>query len=53
MPDNIDVKVVENADDTVHITMPVPPDGHHELSMEELSDAAGGAAGDASWTGLG
>jgi len=43
MPDNIDVKVVENSDNTVHITLPVPPDGHHELSMEELSHAAGGA----------
>ena len=42
MPDNIDVKVVENSDNTVHITLPVPPDGHHELSMEELSRAAGG-----------
>ena len=42
MPDNIDVKVVENSDNTVHITLPVPPDGHHELSMEELSHAAGG-----------
>jgi hypothetical protein len=26
----------------VHITMPVAPDGHHELSDEELSAAAGG-----------
>ena len=42
MPDKIDVKVVENSDNTVHITLPVPPDGHHELSMEELSHAAGG-----------
>ena len=42
MPDNIDVKVVENSDNTVHITMPMAPDGHEELSMEELSQAAGG-----------
>ena len=35
MPDNIDVKVVENSDNTVHITMPMAPDGHEELSMEE------------------
>ena len=42
MPDNIDVKVVENSDNTVHITMPMAPDGHEDLSMEELSQAAGG-----------
>ena len=42
MPDNIDVKVVENSDNTVHITMPMAPDGHEELSMEELSNVAGG-----------
>jgi hypothetical protein len=42
VPDGIDVKVVENSDNTVHITMPAPPDGHHELSDEELSAAAGG-----------
>ena len=42
VPDNIDVKVVENSDNTVHITMPMAPDGHEELSMEELSQAAGG-----------
>ena len=42
MPDNIDVKVVENADNTVHITLPMAPDGHEELSMEELSSVAGG-----------
>jgi hypothetical protein len=43
VPDGMDVKVVENADNCVHITMPVAPDGHHELSDEELSAAAGGA----------
>ncbi len=43
MPDNIDVKVVENSDNTVHITMPMAPDGHEEMSMEELSQAAGGS----------
>jgi hypothetical protein len=42
-PDGMDVKVVENADNCVHITMPAAPDGHHELSDEELSNAAGGA----------
>jgi mersacidin/lichenicidin family type 2 lantibiotic len=43
VPDGMDVKVVENADNCVHITMPAPPSGHMELSDEELSNAAGGA----------
>ena len=42
VPDGMDVKVVENSDNTVHITMPIAPDGNHELSDEELSAAAGG-----------
>ena len=42
VPDDIDVKVVENADDCVHITLPAPPVGHEDLSDDDLSDAAGG-----------
>ena len=42
VPDGIDVKVVENADDCVHITLPAPPAGHAELSDKDLSSAAGG-----------
>jgi hypothetical protein len=42
MLDGMDVTVVENTDSTVHITMPMAPDGHEEMSMEELSQAAGG-----------
>ena len=42
VPDGIDVKVVENADDCVHITLPAPPSGSVEVSDEELSGAAGG-----------
>ena len=42
VPDNLDVKVVENADDCVHLTLPAPPAGHEKLSDEELSHAAGG-----------
>ena len=42
-PDGMDVKVVENADNCVHITMPEPPSGSMELSDEELSNAAGGS----------
>jgi sRNA-binding carbon storage regulator CsrA len=41
VPDGMDVKVVENADNCVHITMPAPPTGHMELSDEELSNAKG------------
>ena len=42
VPANMNVNVVENSDNTVHITMPMAPDGHHDLSDEELSAAAGG-----------
>jgi hypothetical protein len=42
MPDGIDVNVVENNDNTVHITMPAPPSGHQDLSDEELRNVAGG-----------
>ena len=42
VPDGIDVKVVENADDCVHITLPAPPAGDMGLSDDELSNAAGG-----------
>ena len=42
VPDGTDVKVVENADNCVHITMPAPPAGHLTLSDEELGKAAGG-----------
>jgi hypothetical protein len=45
VPDGMDVKVVENADNCVHITMPTVPAGAAELSDEELSAAAGGCAG--------
>ena len=42
VPANIDVNVVENTDNTVHITMPQAPAGDGELSDEELSNVAGG-----------
>ena len=42
VPDGIDVNVVENSDNTVHITMPAGPTDAAELSDEELSAAAGG-----------
>ena len=52
VPDGIDVKVVENTDNTVHITMPAPPSGGMDLSDDELSNAAGGATNaDEPWCG--
>ena len=42
VPANIDVNVVENSDNTVHITMPQAPTGAADLSDEELASAAGG-----------
>ena len=41
IPDNIDVNVVENSDNTVHITMPKAPGEATELTDEELAGAAG------------
>ena len=42
VPDGIDVNVVENTDNTVHITMPMAPAGDGELSDKELGNVAGG-----------
>ena len=44
VPKGVKVKVVENSDDCVHITLPAPPDRPLELSDEELSNTAGGYA---------
>ena len=42
VPEGMDIKVVENQDDCVHITLPATPKDHSELSDMELSAAAGG-----------
>jgi hypothetical protein len=42
VPANMNVNVVENTDNTVHITMPMAPAGAADLSDEELAGAAGG-----------
>ena len=42
VPPNIEINVVENTDNTTHITMPKTPDGAAELSDEDLASAAGG-----------
>ena len=44
VPDGMDVKVVENADNCVHITMPAAPSVSAELSDHELGNVAGGTA---------
>ena len=44
VPAGIDVKVVENAENCVHITLPAAPAGAGDLSDDELSNAAGGQA---------
>ena len=53
VPDSIDVKVVENMDDCVHITLPTPPVGDQDLSDDDLRNAAGGTGftccGGTSW----
>ena len=49
VPEGMDVKVVENADNCVHITLPAVPSGKMELSDAELASAAGGAGGGGSW----
>ena len=56
VPDGMDVKVIENGDSHVHITLPAPPEGHINLSDDELRRAAGGGFGDQempydSWAG--
>jgi hypothetical protein len=43
MPDGMDVKVVENNDNTVHITLPKSPVDVMHLTDEELGVAAGGS----------
>ncbi|MBC8200495.1 MAG: NHLP leader peptide family natural product precursor [Planctomycetes bacterium] len=42
VPEGVHVNVVENSDNTVHITLPAAPDNHAVLSDDELDDVAGG-----------
>ena len=46
VPANMNVNVVENSDNTIHIPMPAAPAGDGELSDEELSNVAGGGSKD-------
>ena len=43
VPEGLDVKVVENAHDRMHITVPARPAGYESLADQELIEAAGGA----------
>ncbi|MEE2907116.1 MAG: NHLP leader peptide family RiPP precursor [Planctomycetota bacterium] len=43
VPDGINVNVVENTGNTVHITLPQAPAGAGELTDEEMTNAAGGS----------
>ena len=45
IPEELTIKVVENEDQIVHLTLPLPPDDHENLTIEELSSAAGGVSG--------
>ena len=47
--DKIDIKVVENADDCVHITLPASPNKSMDITDDELANAAGGYMTDADY----
>ena len=42
VPEGMNVNVVENTDNTVHVTLPAAPTAHADLSDAELANAAGG-----------
>jgi len=42
-PEGMEVKVVDAADNCLHIKLPAPPAEHMELSDKELTEAAGGS----------
>ena len=42
VPEHMNVNVLENSHNTMHLTMPKAPDGSTELSDEEMAGAAGG-----------
>ncbi|MBQ72057.1 MAG: NHLP leader peptide family natural product precursor [Planctomycetaceae bacterium] len=47
--DKIDIKVVENADDCVHIPLPASPNKSMDITDDELANAAGGYMTDADY----
>ena len=52
VPDGLEIKVLENEDDKVHITIPVTPEGIESLSDQELTHVAGGSYANANCTGI-
>ena len=42
IPEDREIKVVENTDDCIHVTLPARPEGHRELTDDDLAGAAGG-----------
>lgn len=42
VPEGIEIKVVENTDDCIHVTLPAAPEDSRNLSDAELAGAAGG-----------
>jgi hypothetical protein len=42
VPDGVAVKVVENTEHCVHVTIPSPPSGHSTMTNDELVGEAGG-----------
>jgi hypothetical protein len=52
VPDGLEIKVLENDDDKVHITIPATPEGIESLSDQELTHVAGGSYQDANCTGM-
>jgi hypothetical protein len=52
VPDGLEVKVLENNDSKVHITIPVAPEGIESLSDSELANVAGGSYANANCTGI-
>ena len=42
VPDDVEVRVLENTDNRIYITLPMAPQGHADLSDAELGEAAGG-----------
>ncbi len=43
VPAGVTIKVVENTADTLHVVLPMAPEGAAELSDEALEKAAGGS----------
>ena len=52
VPDGLEIKVLENEDDKVHITIPAAPEGIESLSDSEPTNVAGGSYAPQNCTGV-